>query len=319
MVVFTLPKRNGHHRDYLNYIVNYWSITEYNIANNYFDKLKSYKSSSLIVLLDIDKTDIFFALTIIFLTKIRILNKKKIIAISVRATELIQKKSIYELIMKKGRIYFLKRYIKGLIFNYIKKNDKIDIYGIFSDSKDKKSLIKFCNYFIHDIQYYDLDILKPKFSKPKEIKVNQISDKLVVFLGSDPKRRNINDLINFFNQKFYFNNLVLIGNISSKKINPKWIHIKRRISNDELFWTIKNAGCVYCFYSNNSPSGFFGRSMQFGTTVIVKKNSYLDLDFYDNKIVISKIADLCDINLKFQREYKKISYNFKRLPIINDI
>ena len=86
-----------------------------------------------------------------------------------RATELIQKKSIYELIMKKGRIYFLKRYIKGLIFNYIKKNDKIDIYGIFSDSKDKKSLIKFCNYFIHDIQYYDLDILKPKFSKPLSV------------------------------------------------------------------------------------------------------------------------------------------------------
>ena len=279
MVSFSLPNRNGHHQEYKEFLVKYWGLKKYSVLTTHQEKMEAYKRGDTIILLDIDMSDLSFALTTYLSKKWGNKSDAKLIGISVRATEFLQKKrSLLNLLLKKGRLYYVKRVVKGWMFSAFKSSRHVVIYGIFADSQNQEALSKYCTAQIHDFQYYDLSILDKLVQQPKELKGKSISSSLVVFIGSNLERRNIPELLHFLSQPIAKGlEVLLVGNLNltAQRFTASIEQITRRLSDEELLWCLQNGACTYCYYGNNAPSGFFGRSVQFGTKVLVKKGSYL--------------------------------------------
>mgnify|MGYP001055442256 CR=1 FL=1 len=319
MISFTLPERSGHHREYLEFLVNYWQLNEYAVLKSFREKMAAYKRGDTIVMLDIDLSDLRFAIWACIVSTFAKKQPLRLYGLSVRATEFLQeKKSFWNLVVKKGRLYYLKRVVKGYLFKALIRSKRVHIYGIFADFPDQDQLTKYCTSQVHDFQYYDLEYLQRDPKKPKELEGVSISDALVVFTGSNSKRRNILELFRLLGDaKSEQMKILLVGNVdlSEKAFHAQVYQIKRRLSDNELLWCLLNGGCTYCFYSNNAPSGFFGRSVQFGTRVLVKKNSYLDRSFYQNKVAVASLMDLDPEQLLLKREAQGSSiYNLIKLP-----
>ena len=309
MISFTLPNRNGHHYDYLEFLVQEWGLSNYNVLRSLQDKIEAYRRGDTIILLDIDLSDLLFV-TLTFLGRqFGRSNSANLFGISVRATEFLQeRRTILDLLTRRGRLVYVKRMIKRTLFREFIRRNHLEIYGIFADYQERDRLSPYCTAQIHDFQYYDLEVLRREPKRPKELAGTSIVDALVVFVGSDQRRRNIQELKKFLRvKKARGMKVLMVGDIdlSGSKCVAEVIQIRRRLSDGELLWCLKNGGCVYCYYSNNAPSGFFGRSAQFGTTVLVKKDSYLDRSFYANKIVVRELMDFDPTTLVDSKKIEK--------------
>lgn len=320
-IVFFKPKRKGHHSDYINFLINYWKIRNHSVKESFFQKFISLFSDSKIILLDIDKNDLLY-IPIIFILKIFKLNSKlDLYAISVRSSEIIlPSRSIINFLLKKGKYLFFKNFLKKQIFLFLKKTDLIKIYSIHIDNINKKKLKAYFHDFFHDFQYYDLEYYNFKFKRPEEIDTKFLKKSILIFIGANQSRRNLDELLTdiiFHNSKDL--KFTIVG--KSKKslnFNDKIVHINRYVENSELLFLIKNCLVVYCFYNNFAPSGFFGRSIQLNKKVIVSKGGYLDNFGYINSIPINKVSDIPKIDF-FSIIEKKHNYNFVKPPKLENI
>ena len=319
MISFTLPNRNGHHSDYLEFLVREWRLSDYGELRSFQEKMEAYRRGDTIVLLDIDLSDLLFVAMTFLGRQLGISSKTELIGISVRATEFLQeRRTILDLFMRRGRLVYVKRLIKRSLFKEFIRRKHLKIFGIFADYQERNKLAPYCTSQIHDFQYYDLEVLGRKPERPNELAGSSIADALVVFAGSNQRRRNIQELRQFLcAEKAQGMKVLIVGGIdlSDCKCVAEVTQIRRRLSDGELLWCLKNGGCVYCYYSNNAPSGFFGRSAQFGTTVLVKKDSYLDRSFYSNKISVKELKDF-DPNalLDVKKTEREDSNLFVKMP-----
>lgn len=319
MISFTLPNRNGHHSDYLEFLVQEWRLSDYGVLRSFQEKMEAYRRGDTIVLLDIDLSDLLFVAITFLGRQLGISSKTKLIGISVRATEFLQeRRTIFELLMRRGRLVYTKRVVKRTLFKALLRRNHLEIVGIFADYQERDKLAPYCTSQVHDFQYYDLDVLRREPKRPKELEGTSIAEALVVFVGSDQRRRNIQELREFLSvEKARGMKVLMVGGIdlSDSGCVADVTQIPRRLSDGELLWCLKNGGCVYCYYSNNAPSGFFGRSAQFGTTVLVKKDSYLDRSFYRNKITVRELKDFDPKSLLVRKKIEREdSSSFIKMP-----
>ena len=296
-----------HHDDY--YLLISKIAPSVNVKS-YKAKLKYLFSSNPIMFLDIDSRDLLFLPIII----IRTLWTSGNFSMSVRTEYLVDAGSFVNFIKNITNSIFIKSKIKRLIFLFIKYCSNTKIISIHRGHKYEKKMHRYVSDFIYDPQLWDLKLLNFSQIIPDEVKVDlfKSNKKKVLVAGSFNEQRSRKELIEYLetNTDFIF---IIAGKIDIEdykhlKLFKNCILINRYNSNEELFYLLNNCDIVYCFYTNNRPSGFFGRALQLNKNIIVRKNSFLHKTFLDyNRLV--PVSNLNDIYLVKNNDNAKISYD----------
>ena len=301
-----------HHDDY--YLLIHKIRPSLNIKSNR-EKRRLLITNASVVFFDIDGADLAYIILIL----LRGSWGAKGLAISVRTEYLLEKRSLFEFIFQRGRLVFIKSLIKRILFYLIKNFSSTTILSIHKNHPQKKEMETYVNYFLHDPQLWDLDILKINPSRPGEIK-NFVFDKSQYWIlvgGRFNEQRSKNELLDFLakNNELYF---IFAGVIESEDFNvlQKYNNcfvINRHVSNAELLYLYDLCSIIYCYYTNDRPSGFFGRAVQLQKNIIIRKDKFLHNAFgaYKKLISIDVLDDLKQIDIdELILEKEKGSYNF---------
>ena len=288
--------RKGHHTDYQSFLMKFWNCSQELEFSDTIQKIKVVtKGKGTFVSLDPDKSDLISIIWAAFLIKFFKL-PLKIYGISVRSGEfMMPKRGVLSLISKRGRFKYLKTRIKMGIFAWLKEIEGIKIYSIHLNAKHQRILGPYYSGFIRDFQYYDLPYLSKETTMPIELKNSSfpVKEALLVFLGSNTERRNWEELKMFANQSDRSTPIIIVGSGAKNASEwPRTCVINRYVAQEELFWLMKESGLVYTYYSNQAPSGFFGRATQLEKWVVVKRGGYLSEEEYPKTIVVDRLQEL---------------------------
>jgi glycosyltransferase involved in cell wall biosynthesis len=285
-----------HHDDY--FLIIDSVISSINIKNKK-TKIQILLSKKSIVFLDIDGTDLIY----FFLIILRKFWGGKGLAISVRTEYLLEKKSLADFIFRRNRLIFIKSLVKRSLFFILKNYSSTSILSIHVNHYKKNKMKPYVSDFINDPQLWDLGILNILPKMPVELNDFKIEDKkkLILVAGRFNEQKSKNELLEYLliNKNF---NFLIAGNIDDedfiklKSINNCYV-INRFLNNEELIYSYDQCDIVYCFYTNDRPSGFFGRAMQMNKDIIVRKNKFLHLTYnsYRNLIPIDQLEELDEL------------------------
>ncbi|WP_159950350.1 hypothetical protein [Polaribacter septentrionalilitoris] len=282
-----------HHDDYFLLLSKYISIKNIKSKKK---KIAILLSKKKVVFLDIDSLDLIFFPIIM----LRSLWGGKGLAISVRTEYLLEERTFKEFIFHRRRLIYIKSMVKRILFYLIRKKSSTNIVSIHKGHKQSKKLKKYVNSFIYDPQLWDLAILNLAKVKPIELRKTtfQINEKTILVAGRFDKQRSKFELLEYLSSKPR-ENFIIAGKIDDSDMDilreyANCLLINRYVSNEELMYLYDVVGNVYCFYSNDRPSGFFGRALQFNKNVIVRKNRFLHKMFnnYKNLIPIVNLSEL---------------------------
>ena len=300
-----------HHDDYyllLSKLINIENIKDIK------RKINILFSKDVIFYLDIDSLDLMFFPLIL----LRTIWGGKGVAISVRTEYLLESRSLKEFLFQRRRLIYLKSLVKRFLFYVLKKYSSTEILSIHKKHKKTSKLAPYVNDFIFDPQLWDLKILNIISEKPKEIVnddiFNKKNDLPILVAGRFDAQRSKNELISYLKKGAKYN-FIIAGKIDDQdlveiKSLENCTIINRFISNEELIYLYEKCYSVYCFYSNDRPSGFFGRALQFNKPIIVRKNRFLHLMFkeYRNLIAVEKLEELENMNISYLKEDKGFLY-----------
>lgn len=289
--------RTCHHDDYFSLINNIQSSKN---IKKFLKKISILFTNKSIVYFDIDGLDLFFTPLII----LRSIWGAKGLGISVRTEYLLESRNFHDLIFKRNRLIFLKSVTKKILFFCVNNFSKTKIISIHKNQKNNLKLKQYINDFIYDPQLWDLELLNIKSIKPIELETFNFDDKKIILVaGRLNEQRSKQELFNFLEKQSKFNFVLagemLLNDFIKLKHIPNCFLINRFVTNEELIYLMTNSNLVYCFYTNDRPSGFFGRGIQLGKPVIVRKFSYLDSMFneYKKQISINHLDELINLNV----------------------
>lgn len=299
-----------HHDDYFLLISKFDNVIN---IKGLFIKIKYLFSAKTIYFLDIDKGDLLFFPFII----LRSFWGAKGVAISVRTEYLIQPVKINDLLVNTYKSKFFHIQFKRFIFRLIKIWSLTKIISIHKGHPSTMLMSKYVDCFIYDPQLWDLEFLNfSPFCPPEFCQKGESTSILVA--GQFNEQRSKSELLEYLdnnsNSSFHF---IIAGKADIKdsvllKSFNNVTHIDRFLSNEELLFLFNHCDFIYCYYTNNRPSGFFGRAVQLNKPIIVRKGSFLDQSFlnYSNKIVVSSLYDLDPSFLKsFRSSYDSPVFN----------
>lgn len=278
-----------HHDDYHLLLKTFVDIEN---IKRFYPKIKVLFSRTNIIFLDIDSRDLIFLPFVV----LRSLWGGRGVAISVRTEALLINESKSFIFSKAN----LKSLIKRSLFKIIKHYSKTSILSIHRNTPIENKLIPYVNEFIFDPQLWDLKYLKIAKRKPKELSDSFFKEpqKIIFIPGHLNDRRSKDELMRFVKSSNQFK-FLFAGHIEkleektlSKKTNCTVIN--RFVSNEELLYLYEMSEIIYVFYTNNRPSGFFGRALQLGKTIIVRKNAFLNFQFqnYNKLVAIENLKEL---------------------------
>lgn len=274
-----------HHDEYYEVISKFRSTVNVKLFSA---KLRGLLSNRDIFFLDIDSHDLIFVPLIL----LRSLWGGKGYGISVRTEYLVDdipfKHFLHNIRTSK---YFHVR-VKRLLFFAIRKFSKTRIISIHKRHPLSGDMSKYVDAFVYDPQLWDLPVLKPSVKLPAEISKNFFvqENTTVLIAGSFTELRSRTELMAFLNdtekrksEKFHY---IIAGKMDSKdELELKKLSfctiINRFASNEELHYLLTRCDIVYCFYTTDRPSGFFGRATQLGKPIITRKNGYLNSLYND--------------------------------------
>jgi hypothetical protein len=311
-IVCFSANRTCHHDDYFLLFSKFVKL--YNVKT-FFSKLKILFSNDRILFLDIDSRDlIFFPLILV-----RGLWGGTGVAISVRTEYFFEYRTLKKPFLNRNTIRFFKAYLKMILFYSIKKISSTTIVSIHKKTPYVTSIQKFVTTFIYDPQLWDLPYLNFQSVSPPELSENFFNEhrKVILVPGRFNEQRSRTELLEFLklseNNDFYF---LFAGEMSQSDFSFLSQHfncflINRYVSNEELLYLMNKCEFVYAFYTNNRPSGFFGRAIQLNKPIIVRKNSFLHLQFsdYPNLILVQELKQLNFINSFIKSEICSNKYN----------
>lgn len=282
-----------HHDDYYLFISKFDDVIN---VKSLFCKLKFLFSRKTIYYLDIDKLDLVFTPLIL----LRSIWGGKGIGMSVRTEYLLEEISFYDFLSDPINSKFFHVKVKQLLFISIKFCSRTKLISIHKGHPKTPQMSKYVNSFIYDPQLWDLKFLN--FTPKRPIEVKNILDKRTILIaGSFNEQRSRSEFLKYLNQIEEGSSLqfVIAGKIGVEDFEflhkiPNILIINRFISNEELYYLFLNTEIVYCFYTNNRPSGFFGRALQLGKKIIIRRNGYLHVMFgqYPNLIPIEQLSEL---------------------------
>jgi hypothetical protein len=311
-----------HHDEYANLVSK---IRKSVNVKSSFKKILILLSNKPIIFFDIDKVDLYFYP----LMALRSLWKANSIAISVRTEYLCNRKSFSDFLFQRGRMVALIALIKRFLFYLIKKTTRTKVYSIHKDTPNTPFFSKYVSDFIYDPQLWDLNILKSEEIIPYELENKNINiADYILFAGSFDEKRSKSEFIKYLkickDLKFIIAGIIeQKDQIELSKFENVFI-INRFTTNEELAYLMSNCQVIYCFYSNDRPSGFFGRALQLNKRIIVRKNSFLENNFspYKNLYPISDLKMLNKntlfLNLNFEN-LTKYDDSSKFIKIINEM
>jgi hypothetical protein len=229
-------------------------------------------------------------------------------AISVRTEYMVNFRSIKSFLLDRGRVVYVKGLYKRVLFALLKRASSTRIYSIHKNSADEKTMSKFIYGFFYDPSLWDLQFLSFETKKPKELENLPLPiDNYILFIGSLIERRSRTEFLEYLktNRQYQF---LMSGNIDPEdaevlKQYPNVFFINRYIGDDELYYLMDKCHVIYNFYTNQRPSGFFGRSMQMSKYIIVRSNSFLSTFFkdYSNLISVAKLDELNAMNIEVNK------------------
>lgn len=277
-------------------------------------KLKVLFSKSPIVFLDIDGDDLIYTIIIL----LRRLWGGRGLGISVRTEYLLEKRTFTEFLFNRRRHIFVKAVVKRFLFLAIKKLSSTSIVSIHKNHQKRKGMEPFVSDFINDPQLWDLGILNVASNIPDEFNNFKFIEerKLVLVAGRLNEQRSKKDLLDyiFHSEKF---NFLICGNIEDDDFKDlesatNCLVINRYISNEELFFLYNKCDVFYCFYSNDRPSGFFGRAVQMRKPIIVRKGQFLHSVFssYEGLIPVKKLTDLDEFEIEIDQPVIELIKDF---------
>lgn len=279
--------RTGHHKEY--YKVLSELVSTEGITSNR-KKLKILFSKSSVIFLDIDNYDILYFPLIIF----RRLFASKSFAISVRGEDLL-KKNEYS---KRKKII---GYCKRIVFYCLKNYSNTNLISIRMD--ERFALNKYYNYFIYDLQLWDLKILKTKAKRPSELGNLNLAEYILI-PGRFNHQKSPSELIEYSKKnltKFIVAGVVENQYLKDLKKLEKVFLINRYCTEEELFYLIKESKAIYCFYPSyvDRPSGFVGRALQLNKSLVIRSGGYLDKSYgsLENVFSIDHLNKITDLNL----------------------
>lgn len=154
----------------------------------------------------------------------------------------------------------------------------------------------------YDPQLWDLPLLNSGANIPSELDSDLRQGVTLLVLGALNEKRCKTDLLDkvasFPSIHFVFagrlqseDEAVLIGLSNVTVIN-------RYVSDEEIIGLYNSCSYVYAFYSNDvcRPSGVFGRAVQLGKKVVIRKGGYIDAYFGDYVGVVS-VGSLEELDL----------------------
>ncbi|PQJ81100.1 hypothetical protein [Polaribacter glomeratus] len=302
-IVCFSANRTCHHDDY--FLLISTQKKAINVKNSWL-KLKYLLSNKAIMFFDIDSRDLIF-LPLILLRSIWTNGNY---AISVRTEYLIEGGTFKEFLKKPEDLIFFKSYIKKNMFRVIKCFSNTNLISIHKNHPFEKIIGKYVNSFIYDPQLWDLNVLSILKSKPPEIDENIFHEmkKTVLVAGRLNGQRSKSELIDYLKINKTFN-FIIAGNVQKEdlvilKELENCLVLNRFLSNEELLYLLNKCHIIYCFYTNDRPSGFFGRALQLNKPIIVRENRYLDRMFleYKNLIKVKSLNQLPVIVNSFESE-----------------
>jgi hypothetical protein len=281
-----------HHDDYFE-VVN--KIRPAKNIKSFKTKIKILLSRKKIVLMAIDHSDlIFFPLLVL-----RSLWGGKGIAISVSTEWLKNNRTFLQFFVNRGRFIYLRSIFNRTLFWIIKKFSTTSIYSIHKGTPDQDYFSKFVVGYFFDIQLWDVKTLNIEGSAPIELeKLEGDLNQYILFGGNFDERRSRIEFLDYLktrpDKKFILACITTEEDAAILNSYPNIFLINRFITTEELFYLYYNTNVVYCFYTNQRPSGFFGRAFQMNKHIIVRENSYLATFFkeYKQLIPVSNLNEL---------------------------
>jgi len=298
MIGFFMPPRHrkGHHGDYLKFLTVYWSLHQPPVFDTLSAKIRAIvRHPGCLVALDPDKSDLLALLIAAFRNRLHP-KPVRIVGISVRSGEFLHKsRSTTHLILHRGRVTYLKAEVKKRFFRFIKNTAGLELLSIHLNEDSKRKLLPYYSGFVRDFQYYDLPYLNIEAVRPPESTNDNfpIETAMLVFMGSNTERRNLDALQAYVSNPERHTPLVLVGSSLVGQDSPQHcLMIPRYVSNGELLWLMQACKIVYTYYSNQAPSGFFGRATQMGKWVVVQEGGYLHREGYPRTIALHRLMQL---------------------------
>ena len=289
--------RTCHHDDYCLLISKFLPITN---VKSLSKKIWWLLSNRTIFFLDIDSYDLLFAPLII----LRSLWGGKGFGVSVRTEYLIQPLTFIGFIRNIATSKYPHLRIKQFLFYLIKNFSHTSIISIHKNHPDEDSMTKYVDAFVYDPQLWDLSLLKFQPTKPTEIPSDFFDNDMpkVLIPGRLNEQRSRDELMHFLlnkkerEQEPY---IYLIAGTMAREDEDRLrnlsycVLINRFVSNEELHYLMSSCNFVYCFYTNDRPSGFFGRSIQLNKWVLTRKNGYLHNNYsaYNKQLAVDVLEE----------------------------
>lgn len=300
-----------HHDDY--YLLVNKIRTSFNVKKR-GEKLRILLGKAPILFFDIDSSDLIYFPIIL----IRGLWGGNGLAISVRTEYLLEKRTIIQFLFNRNRLIFVKSLVKRMIFFLLKKYSSTTILSIHKNHEQRKRMEPFVNDFIQDPQLWDLEFLKLKSIKPIELDGYESakSGPVILIAGRFDEQRSKSELLQFLSKNPNFN-FIIAGIIESNdnQILNRYSNcfiLNRFLSNEELIYLYEYCAIIYCYYTNDRPSGFFGRALQYNKPIIVRKNKFLHQAYndYEKLIPVDSLIDLSSFNFDSIEVQGSINHKF---------
>lgn len=288
MLVF-YPKKHGHFASYAQTLKTFSNSAEF--IEGRIRPIRMMAVNKLVIVHG-DGLHLLFSILALF----RSLFYKKTYFFSVRTNEL----------FGRGYVAFFKRQLVRLIA--LQRNSYfISIHKGNSIVEEASRSHRLGIVFIYDLQLWDLSLYeKLERERPHEIDNHFIggSKPILLILGEMNQKRCISELTYSFDTLVQRFRVIIAGkildrkfaDIVKRKIGDSVLVIDRYLTDAEVNYLYIISNYVYAYYSDTieRPSGIFGRALQMGRYVFVKKNGFLDKCYGDRVFVIpvEKISDM---------------------------
>jgi hypothetical protein len=304
-------KKSTHHYEYglvIKHLIEWNSNYKVQIIRGFYSKLIFEKN--FIIFTDIDSYQILFLF-------IRSIFRRQSIGISVRVNDFIE--------FSRGLNNNVRNILKKIAFRIIYRINEDSIISIHKGSHYENELKKYVHKIIYDIQMFDLQYLNYNMKIPNELESYFSNNNKIVFisLSGSTSWKNINSVYQYMlseklSKKF---NFILLG--TDLKSSSNLFCINNYVSHEELLGLMNYSDIIYNVYSNNRPSGFFGRALQLEKYVLIKKNSYYSRIGYNKIVEIDSIGELENIvfeknsieNKKYDSSIELISFIMNKLQL----
>ncbi|MCF7455160.1 hypothetical protein [Vibrio sp. A1-1] len=213
--------------------------------------------------------------------------------------------------------YRAKYYALRLI-KFIPGISSVSIVPFYVDSRIKK----ICTDYIYDPQFWDLgkdeltffenlsrynlDCNVVKYIESLKFDLNEVNDKKVVSIGEQSFKKGTPEFIKL-SYNYHKNDIRFIysGKLDSESkkciaehCNDLLTGVDRFITDKEIMFSYFLSDVVWCCYhaDYDQASGIFGRALQLGKPVFVRKDSYLHLICLEEGVIHFAMDDLTTVS-----------------------